>query len=91
MNIQPVSRIARAIGIIALAFDTTIRVFGKYARRSIDAISDKPLYNISVSVRESETDVEHRVYENVPQSRLSSIMAVLDILPNSSITIWRSK
>jgi len=91
MNIHPVSRAARAIGIIAWAFDTTVRVASRFVRKGLNAISNKPLYTISVSVKDGETDVEHRVYEDVSQSKLHSVMNVLDILPNSSITIWRSR
>ena len=54
MNTQSISRTARALGGIAWAFDTIVRVTSKYAQKGIDKLNDRPTYYVVIEMPDKE-------------------------------------
>ena len=53
MNFQTTTKTAKALGGIAWAFDTVVRVTGKYTGIVLDKIQNRPIYSICIDMNDN--------------------------------------
>ena len=53
MNFQTTTRTAKALGGIAWAFDTVIRVTTKYTSKALDKIQNRPIYSVCIDMNDN--------------------------------------
>ncbi len=86
MNIHKTSAIARAFGGMAWAFDTVVRVTGKYGSKALDKMQNRPRYDVDIC---SGQTGEVREFKSVNINKVNRIMDSMELLPNCELRIRR--
>lgn len=92
MNTHTISRTARALGGIAWAFDTVVRVTGKYAQKGIDKLNNRPTYYVVIEMPDKEGVFNViREYDRVKKMKINHVLDALELLPEAIVSIKRNQ